>query len=657
MSVKGKNTSHRLNHLIVGQHMQYRPEIDGLRAMSVVSVLLFHAGFENFSGGYVGVDIFFVISGYLITLIILGDIEKQRFSIKTFYERRARRILPVLFFVLFVSSIASLFILTPHEIERFSKSLLSVLLFVSNIFFWTESKYFGAAAELKPLLHSWSLSVEEQFYILFPVFLLIGMKFFKKFVLAILVTVFVASLFLAEWASYDMAGANFYLTPTRVWELLAGAGVAFFSFKKGEHYNQLLATIGVGLMLYAIFAFDEQTRHPSALTLVPIVGTCLFLLYCDCKRYPGKIFTSSIAVSIGLISYSLYLWHQPMFAFARHLGFSTNDLPIALLLMAACFPLSWISWKFIEVPFRRAESMRAKQLFLTLGVSAVILIVFGGVGINTSGYKTVVLELRHSEQDRPLYRALYDAIGYDLRGKMVQKPCQFWVDTVGHIDNGRLKDCRKLHGKATVILGDSHAMNLYNIVAISDKKPFVIGVARQGCRPHNPRTICPYEPFKLWLEKHKNTVGVIIYHQSGSYLIADEKGAVDSQLAFENLSYSFSEKNTTMVIEYLNVLSDKSIELLWLGPFVEYRKNPLTEVDMGNILIVDDGVWAIFEELDLFLLEQTKGKLKGKYLPFSSVYEQPKQVFYHDCFIYRDGDHYSRCGEFRVAKSGKDSRF
>lgn len=237
--------------------MKYRAEIDGLRALAVVPVILFHAGFELFSGGFVGVDVFFVISGYLITTILIEDIENQRFSIVNFYERRARRILPALFFVMLCCLPLAWMLLLPNQMKDFAQSLVAVSLFASNILFWRESDYFSAAAEDKPLLHTWSLAVEEQYYILFPVFLFLAWRFGKNRVFWMVVVFAAISLALSEWGWRNRPVANFYLAPTRAWELLAGSIAAFIVQKRGVEKNNTFALLGLVAIIFSIFAYDE----------------------------------------------------------------------------------------------------------------------------------------------------------------------------------------------------------------------------------------------------------------------------------------------------------------------------------------------------------------------------------------------------------------
>ena len=251
----------------VGRRLtRYRPEIDGLRALAIIPVILFHAGFETFKGEFVGVDVFFVISGYLITGLILDEIKQGSFSVVRFYERRIRRILPALFFVCLVCIPFAWLWMLPSEFRDFSESLAAVSLFVSNFYFWNESGYFEAATELKPLLHTWSLAVEEQFYILFPLLLLLLYKRSTLTLLSVVIVIIIISLGLAELLSVQYPEANFYLLPTRAWELGVGAvlGItAQFWNSKGWKLTEVASMIGVVMILYAVFYFDEAMPFPG----------------------------------------------------------------------------------------------------------------------------------------------------------------------------------------------------------------------------------------------------------------------------------------------------------------------------------------------------------------------------------------------------------
>jgi peptidoglycan/LPS O-acetylase OafA/YrhL len=359
--------------------LKYRAEIDGLRALAVVPVILFHAGFELFGGGYVGVDVFFVISGYLITTILIDDFDKKRFSLVNFYERRARRILPALTFVSFVIALFGWFLLNPIELSKLGDALLGVATFTSNIVFWVGQGYFDESAELNPLLHTWSLAVEEQFYIFFPVFLVVAWRFGKNTVFWAIVVFSCMSLALSEWGWRNQAGANFYLSPTRAWELLAGSIAAFIVNKRGVQGNNVASLIGLLAIIFSIFYYDEVTPFPSIYALVPVVGVVLLVLFADAETFAARVLSTKPLVSLGLISYSAYLWHQPLFAFTRTINKNVDiSASQALLLVAATLVLAHLTWKYIETPFRSKSSFSKKEIGV---LSAIALSILFGVGL------------------------------------------------------------------------------------------------------------------------------------------------------------------------------------------------------------------------------------------------------------------------------------
>lgn len=370
--------------------MDYRREIDGLRALAVLPVLLFHAGFETFSGGFVGVDVFFVISGYLITTIILAELEQGKFSIVNFYERRARRILPALFLVMLVCIPFAWFWLLPSDMKDFSQSLVAVSVFASNILFWRESGYFDTAAELKPLLHTWSLAVEEQYYVLFPLFLMLFWRLGKRWILVMLGLVFVASLAVAQWAAYAKPAAAFYLLPTRGWELLIGAFAAFYLSKSsrkefGKGVGEVGGWLGVALILFAVFAFSKATPFPGLYALVPTLGTVLVILFATEKTTVGKFVGNKAFVGVGLISYSAYLWHQPLFAFARQRSLTEPSHTVFLVLSVMALVLAYFSWRFVEAPFRRRDHFDRKKIFSFAFFGSFIFLSLGVAGHITDG--------------------------------------------------------------------------------------------------------------------------------------------------------------------------------------------------------------------------------------------------------------------------------
>ena len=381
----------------------YRPEIDGLRAIAVSAVILYHSKISifgySFSGGFIGVDIFFVISGYLITSIILNEIVTYgSFSFKYFYERRIRRILPVLLLVLLVSLTFAWLYLLPNDFVNFSKSILYSLGFSSNFYFHLTGQEYDAESGLFiPLLHTWSLSVEEQFYILFPIFLLITFKFLRKYLIQLIVFGFILSFGLADWSSRNNPSISFYFIHTRIWELLAGSILAYFEVtlghrSKNQNLNSILPTLGLFLIIYSILFFSHKTIHPSFNTMFPIIGVSLIIWFSNKDEFVTKILSTKIFVGIGLISYSLYLWHYPVFAFARITYFFQDNFIKELSTGFLILFLSIASFYFIEKPFRNKE-YKFKKLLIIILLSTIFLSSFSLIIIKENGFKKRVPEI------------------------------------------------------------------------------------------------------------------------------------------------------------------------------------------------------------------------------------------------------------------------
>jgi len=355
----------------------YRPEIDGLRAVAVLPVILFHAGFSWFSGGFVGVDVFFVISGYLITSIILDDLNKGSFSLAQFYERRARRILPALFFVMAVCIPFAWIWLIPRDLRDFGESLAAVATFSSNILFWLESGYFATEASLKPLLHTWSLAVEEQYYILFPILLMTCWRLGTRWIVWIITIGLLASLATAQWGAYNKPSPTFYLLPTRGWELLIGALAAFYLRHRPLHLfagttqywsRELTGLAGLVLIIIAIVSFDDRTPFPGVFALVPTVGALLIILGAQTGTVVARLLGSRVPVTMGLMSYSAYLWHQPLLAFGHYQSLHEPSAPLMGLLCAFTLPLAWLTWRHVETPFRDRRRFSRRLIFTSAAI-------------------------------------------------------------------------------------------------------------------------------------------------------------------------------------------------------------------------------------------------------------------------------------------------
>lgn len=371
--------------------MIYRREIDGLRALAVIPVILFHAGVKALSGGFVGVDVFFVISGYLITSIILNEHQQGHFTFSDFYLRRARRILPALFLVMFVCFPFAWLWYLPVDMKEFSQSVVVTTTFLSNFFFFLKTGYFDTEAELKPLLHTWSLAVEEQYYLVFPALLIYLLKFKKKWAFGVLSSLAIASLLCAQWLSIHHQAANFFLFPSRLWELLIGALIALFLFQQAKpigssESRQYASAIGLILIIVSIIFYSRDTPYPGLYTLLPTCGAGLIILFADKENIAGRILSSRALVGIGVISYSAYLWHQPLLAFARYNTFGELSNALILALLVATFSLAYLSWRFVESPFRKAVRVKTPVFIFIFLVSGGGLFVAGTLGHLTNGF-------------------------------------------------------------------------------------------------------------------------------------------------------------------------------------------------------------------------------------------------------------------------------
>ena len=373
--------------------MKYRGEIDGLRALAVVPVILFHAGIAPFGGGFIGVDVFFVISGYLISTIIINELDAGNFSILRFYERRARRILPALFAVLLVSIPFAWLWLMPRDLKDFAESLIAVTTFSSNFLFWLEAGYFETTAELKPLLHTWSLAVEEQYYIIFPVLLILLNPLGKRVILASLVGIFAVSLALSQWGIHNRPSATFFLLPARGWELLLGVFAAMYLQKHPGFtrtpQTEALSLAGLLLIAVPIFIYTDETPFPGAYALPATVGTALIILFARSGTLAHRLLGARPMVAIGLVSYSAYLWHQPVFAFFKHRFGSASFDSYVFALIALSLLLAAVSFWVVERPFRRAATL--KQLIAAMAACFVLVAAGTTVFLTTvhDNYKAV----------------------------------------------------------------------------------------------------------------------------------------------------------------------------------------------------------------------------------------------------------------------------
>ena len=351
---------------------RYRADIDGLRAIAIISVVLFHAHVPLFGGGFVGVDVFFVISGFLIGGIVFRDVRRGRFTFATFYTRRARRIVPALLGVSLVMSAVALALLPPEPLREFAKSNASALLGAANVRFWVLTHFQGADWQLDPLVMAWSLGVEEQFYLFLPPLMLALHRFAPKAVAATIIGVSLLSLALSVHWSSSQPSAAFYLLPGRAWELGVGVLAALWQDRArrriGRRFAQWLSVIALAAILAAVVLFDEQTRFPGFAATLPILGTAA-LIVAEPSTINRLLLASLPMRFVGLISYSWYLWHWPLIAFARvSLGHEPSPVIFAVIVLLS-FLAAVLSWRFIETRFRQPTARLNAKVLLRYGAA------------------------------------------------------------------------------------------------------------------------------------------------------------------------------------------------------------------------------------------------------------------------------------------------
>lgn len=454
---------------------KYRADVDGLRAIAVLSVLLFHGGSGLFSGGYVGVDIFFVISGYLITTIIVREIDAGNFSIARFYERRARRILPALASMVVATLVAGAFLLTPEALTELAKSTVYASLFSSNLLFYLTSGYFDTPANVRPLLHTWSLAVEEQYYIFFPLLLILIARFGARRYARWLVSLGLLSFGACAVITHFHPSAAFYLIPTRAWELFIGSVLSLnvFPAPRSRRVREIAAALGLALMAWAIFGYSSATAFPGVAAAMPTVGAAL-VIYAGCggDSFVSRMLSVRPMVFIGLISYSLYLWHWPVIVYTR-LYTIDSPSPVQIgAMLVFIFAVSILSWRYIETPLRKKRLLATPAPLFKASAATLLVLLCGGLA----------LVLTHGLPDR--YGTSFAAHFADDPEWTHWGKCEAAFDTKAGVDS--LCDLGVHGGTPSFVLwGDSHARALASGVALSATRQGLTGklASEPACPP------------------------------------------------------------------------------------------------------------------------------------------------------------------------------
>ncbi|MDH5434144.1 MAG: acyltransferase [Gammaproteobacteria bacterium] len=649
---------------------KYRSDIDGLRAIAVLSVVFFHSGLSIFSGGYVGVDVFFVISGYLITTIIVREIQDDNFSISRFYERRFRRILPALTVMVFFTLIFGSILLSPKSVIDLGQSAISTALFVSNLLFYSEAGYFDTAAELKPLLHTWSLAIEEQYYIFFPWLLIliakVDTRHYLRWILSLTLLSLIASIFLTE---SNPSGA-FYWLHTRAWELFVGSLLAINAIPapKSKTIREINSIIGLAMILYSIFAFTGDTAFPGYAAILPVLGTALIIhAGSGGQSVVYRLLSIKPMVFVGLISYSLYLWHWPVIVYTKVITIHEPSHIVMAMMIGLTFVLSILSWKFVETPFRKKQLFKEKRpLLKAAGWTTGILFICGAALIANRGYPDRVARITSQP--------------FDIKDAQ----WEHWDDCEGVVkrikNNESLCDMGVENRETSFILwGDSHARAIASSVDFSAKNLNVSGkIATQSAcpplllleRPDKPRCV-QFNQTVLEFIADNNEITTVILAARWSLAVNGDRFKHESGIPISYIdtgNQDVEQTNAQMVeagfIRTINALKQlgKKVVIVNQVPEVGYDVptvfmiSGLTDRDANHLISPTVNEYHQRIEKMNPIYDQIKSIMPITFVEPASYLcnEQYCQVVLDGMPLYRDDDHLSTFGSEHIADMFND---
>lgn len=501
----------------------YRPEIDGLRAVAVLSVVFYHVGTQIFSGGFVGVDVFFVISGYLITRLIKAEVEVGTFSYSNFYLRRARRLFPAFFVTLLLSFLCAFLWFSPDHLERFGGALLHAVMSVSNFYFWQESGYFDISSDFKPLLHTWSLSVEEQFYMFWPLLFVFLLTRKPRWVPAALFILASVSLGMSEWLiSNSRPETAFFLAPFRVYEFAIGASIVWiekYRFKQAWLY-ELSTLAGLTLIAGSVFIFTMETEFPGVNALIPSIGTALVIF--SGSSFVGRTFLSNRAcVRIGLISYSLYLVHWPIYVFYRYVTFEALDGWQMAMVVVLSLAAAELLYRYVETPFRKSSKQKPKLSAPAFGLLCSLLALVISLPAATAwskdgwpwryaGDMQAIIEIgdKVTKDDVVTWGLGSCYIGGSFAPKMQVFPDDFDVRNCFGIDDAKPN---------IMIIGDSNAAHLMHGLIQTYPEVHFVQVTAASCRPifnwsnkHNCSKMIDFA-LNIYLPRYRSDIDAVVF--------------------------------------------------------------------------------------------------------------------------------------------------
>lgn len=572
----------------------YRPDIDGLRAIAVLSVVFFHLDISIFSGGYIGVDVFFVISGYLISNLLLSYTRKGNFSFSVFYEKRLRRLIPALYLVLLTTFLVCYFIFSPNDFIVFGRNLIATVLSGANVYSYFTLDYFAEPSHFNPLLHAWSLSVEEQFYLIFPAFIYIF--FYKKYFKVLVVTLTIASFLVSIYLVENNSQGAFYLPQSRAWELLVGCLLSLLPYKRNipNYLLEIGSLIGIIFIFAAIFHYDSSTPFPGVNALVPVIGTSL-IIYTNArsKTTLGKVIAGRLFVFFGLISYSLYLWHWPAIVFLNYTSVDEPSNLIKIFVFFACVFISYLSYRFIETPFRKKAILPScKGIWLFTILMGLGFVLIGTVLHGSNGFPNRFNNVDNLEKS-------------SLNTRWLQwRDCKPIFQGTDSFENCYLGNVESHSSPSFVIWGDSHARSfgtsfdqlakdidskglLFNHAAC----PPLLGIDREG------RSICEEfnESVIKYLEQNKSIKHIVLSARwalsSTGERYKREKG--ESFALIDTINPSTQSRNNSELFELglertLDKLTALGFNIIIIGPVPEIGIDVPHQIHISNLFGYSD---------------------------------------------------------------------
>lgn len=631
------------------QSLSYKPEIDGIRAIAVISVLFFHLDFKFIKNGFLGVDIFFVISGYLISKILLKNYKNKNFLI-SFFIKRVRRLLPALLFVMIVTLIFCLIYFIPNDLRDFGQSLISIISISANFLFFIEDDYFANASKVKPLLHSWSLSVEEQFYIIFSI--LFYFIFFKKllpknvflflFIVSILGSHFSGLLFndpnniISKNSMLNQSIFFGFFSPLgRLWEFLLGSLIVVYSLSRIERYfknnniiKNSLSFIGI-LLIFTTLLNNQKIISPSLEILSCLLGVILIILFGKKKdTIVGNVLSQPYLVFLGKISYSIYLIHFPIIVFLKYQNIEIQLFEKFFLIIFIIL-ISYLSWKYIEQPFRKEKIICNKNFFSFLSIPILLITVFGFTFHFTNGLeKRFVVNLSFDEKEKYYkIQKLFKSENKNIY-QNTKYPCKHWTSQINNNFVRKFIDCTNKHKKAIIVLGDSHALDVYNSISKVLDEEFIIGIGKVGCRIFDSNK-CDYETYKNFIQKNKAKIKYVLFVHAGR------------PFHDEGRFFRLKKEELIKTENYLNSFDDE-INVIWFGFNIEPGVRP--------IYLIKENRLERFENMKIYELDKIlKKRKKQKYKYFSRIYlmdySYKKNYIVNEKITYSDSDHWSNFGE------------